>query len=433
MKWPWTRRSEPTGLLSIADPAVVGLFTPGGLADLSQMVVGESTALSLAALYRALSLVSGTLASLPLNTWRDPGPDESNPAAVQRERVPSIFDDPDGPDGQTTFEWKETLFLHLMLHGRAGTLKVRNAGGGLSRLPLVHPLSFAVIEPSIDEQADPTKMPAGGLWFDVHLKDGRQVRYDAEDFWYVPAASVIPQYGMSLLTNGRRSLATSIQAEKSAGKTFSNGALFSGLATPSDDTDLSIGGDIDQVRQELNRNALGYEHAGSIVVVNRRLNFTPWTMTAQQAQFLESRQFQIEEIARWTGVPPHLLMQTDKQTSWGTGVDEQNRGLSKFVLGHWANRVEGRGSRLLARPRWVEFDFAGLERPNFAVEIDLLLKQTGGKPILTINEARAVRNLPPVPGGDVLETPADVSRETPPAPPAPGADPQEGDDDPASE
>jgi HK97 family phage portal protein len=135
-------------------------------------------------------------------------------------------------------------------------------------------------------------------------------------------------------------------------------------------------------------------------------------MTAADAQFLQSRQFSIEEIARWTGVPPHLLMQTDKQTSWGTGVDEQNRGLAKFVLGHWAQRFEQRASRLLARPRWCEFEFAGLERPNFATEIDLLIKQVAAG-ILTVDEAREIRNLPPLP------------KQTPT--PAPNSTPTEGD------
>jgi HK97 family phage portal protein len=137
-------------------------------------------------------------------------------------------------------------------------------------------------------------------------------------------------------------------------------------------------------------------------------------MTAVDAQFLQARQFSIEDISRWTGVPPHLLMQTEKQTSWGTGVDEQNRGLSKFVLGHWAQRFEQRASRLLASPRWCEFDFAGLERPNFATEVDLLIKQVQAG-LLTVNEARAIRNLPPLPE------------------PAPEPDPQEGKDDPPTE
>lgn len=389
MRWPWQAKPEPPAntSLSIADPTLAALFTPGGLVDLAGVAVNETSALGLSGLYRALSLVSGTLASLPLNSWRDAGGD-------QREKVASVFDDPDGPDGQTVFEWKETAFLHLMLHGKAGALKVRNDAGGLVRLPLVHPLSFRVEQPSLQEQRD-GNLPVGGVWFVVTLDTAEQVKLDAQDFWYVPAASLGGQVGISLLTYARQSLATSIAADKAAGKVFSSGALISGLATPADEG-LDISDDIPKIRAELNRNVLGHENAGTIALVNRRLTFTPWTMTAQQAQFLESRQFQIEEISRWTGVPPHLLMQTDKQTSWGTGVDEQNRGLSKFVLGHWANRFEQRASRLLARPRWCEFDFAGLERPNFAVEIELLLKQVAGG-LLTVNEARAVRNLPPLP------------------------------------
>jgi HK97 family phage portal protein len=341
----------------------------------------------MSALYRAVSLVSGTLASLPLNSWR--AGEGGRP-----ERVASVFDDPDGPEHQTVFEWKESAFLHLMLHGKAGALKIRNDAGGLVRLALCHPLSFRVVQPTLDEQNDPALMPVGGVWFDLTLANAERVKLDASDFWYVPAASLGGQIGISLLAYARKSLATGIAADSAAAKVFSSGALISGLATPSDDTDLAD--DIPQIRAELNRNVLGHENAGTIALVNRRLQFTPWTMTAQQAQFLESRQFQIEEISRWTGVPPHLLMQTDKQTSWGTGVDEQNRGLSKFVLGHWASRFEQRASRLLARPRWCEFDFAGLERPNYAVEADIDLKEVAAG-VMTPDEYRAKRGRPPLP------------------------------------
>lgn len=393
MRWWWQRRPEPpvNRTLSIADPTLAALFTPGGLVDLSGVAVNETSAMGLSALYRAVNLVAGTLASLPLNSWRGTGGD-------QREKVTSVFDDPDGPDGQTVYEWKETAFLHLLLHGKAGALKVRNEAGGLVRLPLCHPLSFQVVQPSLEEQRDPEKMPVGGVWFDVTLDDATQVRLDATEFWYVPGPSLGGQVGISLLTYARQSLATGIAGDKAAGKAFSSGALISGLATPADEG-LDIADDIPQIRAELNRNVLGHENAGTIALVNRRLQFTPWTMTAQQAQFLESRQFQIEEISRWTGVPPHLLMQTDKQTSWGTGVDEQNRGLSKFVLGHWAQRFEQRASRLLARPRWCEFDFAGLERPNYAVEAEIDLKEVQAG-VMTADEYRAKRGRPPLPKPD---------------------------------
>lgn len=411
MRWPWSQRQNVENVTrSIADPTLAALFTPGGVVDLAGVSVNETTALGLSALYRALSLISGTLASLPFPTYRED-------VAGQREKVGSIFDNPDGDDGQTVFEWKESAFLHLLLHGRAGALKVKTEAGGLARLPLVHPLSFYPEFPTHEEFANPETLPRGGVWFRVTLNNGTQVRLDNNDFWYVPAASLNGVNGISMLTYAREALATTIAGNKAAAKMFSSGALISGFITPADG-DESITDDIPQLRQELNRNVLGHENSATIAILNKRLTFSPWAMKATDAQFLESRAFQIEEVARLTGVPPHLLMQTDKQTSWGTGVDEQNRGLAKFVLGHWAQRFEQRASRLLARPRWCEFDFAGLERPNFATEVDLLIKQVQAG-ILTLDEARAIRNLPPLPKSETPE----------PAPPAGG----EGGNDPSTQ
>lgn len=392
MRWPWQSRGGPGELTntttSISDPAVAALLFPGGLVDLAGVSVGETSTLGLSAFYRAVNLIAGTLASLPLVTYTKGEDDRPKP-------VPSVFDDPDGPDGQTVFEWKETAFLHLLIHGRAGAIKATNAAGSVARLPLVHPLAFVPRVPSIAEFRD-GELPAGGLWFDVALADGSRVTLDGNQFWYVPGPSLANQLGLSLMQYAKGSLSTSIAADRAAAKVFSRGALLSGLATPADETDIAD--DIPQIRAELNRNVLGHENAGTIALINRRLQFTPWTMTAQQAQFLEGRQFQIEEIARWTGVPPHLLMQTDKQTSWGTGVDEQNRGLSKFVLGHWAQRFEQRASRLTARPRWSAFDFAGLERPNYAVESQIDLAEVAAG-VMTADEYRTKRGRPPLPAG----------------------------------
>jgi HK97 family phage portal protein len=385
VKWPWSRREQPANTsLSITDPRLAALFSPGGTVDLAGVEVGEQSALGLSALFRGVSLISGTLASLPLRSLRL---DDSGAP----QQVPSVFDDPDGPDGQTGFEWKETLFAHLVIHGRAGALKVRNDAGALVRLPLVHPLCFYPELPTLDEYQS-GRLPAGGLWFRVTLADRSQVRLDQNDFWYVPALAMTPGFGQGLMQTARRSLSTAIAGDKAAAKMFSSGALISGLATPTDEG-LDISDDLPRIRREVNRSVAGWENAGAIAVVNRRLTFTPWTMTAQQAQFIESRGFQIEEISRWTGVPPHLLMQTDKQTSWGTGVDEQNRGLSKFVLGHWAKRVEERGSRLLARPRWCEFDFAGLERPNFETNVGLVLQQIAAG-LISAEYGRKLLNIP---------------------------------------
>jgi HK97 family phage portal protein len=411
VRWPWSRKAqEPTNaVIDVGSPVFAQFLTPGGLVDLAGVAVDERTALGLSSVFRAVSLISGTLASLPLRSYREGVGD-------MPERVPSIFDDPDGPDGQTQFEWEETLFAHLVIHGKAGALKVRNEAGSLVRLPLVHPLSFHEEDPTGDED------PKGGLWFRVQLVDGKSVRLDADDFWYVPALSMDAQRGMGLLQVARLSLGTTIAGDRATASMFANGALISGLATPDYDDGLDITDDIPEIRRQLNAATLGHENAGTIALVNRRLKFTPWTMSAVDAQFLQSRQFQIEEVARWTGVPPHLLMQTEKQTSWGTGVEEQQRAMGRTVLAPWANRLEGRGSRLLANPRWLEIDFSGLERPSPDKEIELLLAQTG-KPFLTVNEARKIRNLPPIEGGDELGSPA-------PAPaPAPDDEPVEDEEE----
>jgi HK97 family phage portal protein len=264
-------------------------------------------------------------------------------------------------------------------------------------------------------------LPIGGVWFDVLLNTGNIRRYDATDFWYLPGPSLRGQQGIGLLQVARQSLGTSIAGDRAAARTFGNGALISGLATPdSDDEDITS--DIPQLRRDLDRATSGYENAGAIAVVNRRLKFTPWTMTAQQAQFLESRQFQIEEVSRWTGVPPHLLMQTEKQTSWGTGVEMQDRALARSVLGTWSKRFEERASRLLANPRTVEFDFAALERPSPDREIELDLQQVKAG-VMTVDEYRDKRGWDPIPEPD-------VSRETSP-PPAPDDDKDGADDVPA--
>ena len=392
MRW-WPRRSrrveeQPRALISIADPALAAYFSPGGgLVDLAGVQVSEFSILGLSAMFRAVSLISGTLASLPLRTLTDT-------AGGQSDVVRSVFDNPDGPDHQTQFEWEETLFAHLIIHGKAGALKVRNQAGAVVRLALVHPLCFYPEEPTLEEYADPAKMmPRGGIWFKVTLNDATQVRLDADDFWYVPAMSLNGIHGLGLLQVARNALGTSIAGDRAAAKMFSNGALISGLATPEDDFEPD---ELPQMRQELDRGLTGYENAGGIALVNRRMKFTPWTLSAVDAQFLQSRQFQIEDVARWTGVPPHLLMQTEKQTSWGTGVEEQNRALGRTVLNPWATRFEGRGTRLLGRPRRIEIDFIGLERPSPDREIELDLSQVAAG-VMTVDEYRRKRGWTPLP------------------------------------
>lgn len=366
--------------MSISDPALAtffGVSTP----SFAGVEVGESTALSISAVYRAVSLISQTIAQLPMRTLRD--------VDGVRTRINSWLDNPGGPDGPTRFEWTETVLVHLLLHGNAYLAHQYNGGGGIVALVPIHPLCVSV---------EAANVPGGKL-FTVTTMTG-QKKLTSADLTHVPAMSLDGVRGLSPIAVARNSLGTAIAGDRAAARMFGNGALISGIVTPEEDLTED---EAKTVKEGLDRKIAGWDNASDIAFVNRKLKFTPWTMSAEDAQFLESRQFQVEEIARWFGIPPHLLMQTDKQTSWGSGIEEQNRGLSRTVLAPWCARLEQRLSRLLPAPRFVEFDMAGLERGSPAEEIDLLIKQVDSG-LLTLNEARKVRNLPPLPGGDVPAT-----------------------------
>lgn len=385
MRWPWSRDVEERSY-SISDPVLAQFFNVGG-PNYAGVSVNENSALGLSGVWRSVSLISGTIASLPMRTLRD--------ANGVRSQVTSFLDDPGGPDGPTPFEWKETVLAHMLLHGNAFLAHVYNGGGGLVALVPIHPLSVQVEWEKADGKL------TGGKLFTVSLDDGTRREFTSATMTHIPALSTDGLRGLSPITVARNSLGSAIAGDRAAARMFGRGALIAGLVTPEEDVSEE---EAKAIKSGLMSKISGVDNAGDIAVINRKLKFTPWTMSNEDAQFLQSRQFSIEEIARWWGIPPFELMQTEKQTSWGTGIESQQRGLARTVLAPWSNRVEQRLSRLVPRGQFVEFDFAGLERANPVDEIRLLIEQVRGG-LLTVNEARAIRNLEPAADGDGLQEP----------------------------
>lgn len=379
------RRKQERAQISIGDPAFLDFFGMGR--NLAGISVGEFSSLGVSSFWRAVSVLTGTVAALPLKTYRD--------VAEVRQRARSFLDDPAGFEGQTPYEWVETVMAHLIIHGNAYLVHVHGGAGQILGLLPVHPTAVSVeLRPDLP----------GGKLFNVTLIDGTQRTFTAVDLTHIPSLRTDPNgIGLSLLSVARNSMGTSIAADNSASRMFANGALISGLVTPADGEDITEA-DAKQIKQGLRANMLGHENAGDIAVINRKLKFDRWSMSNEDAQFLESRRFQVEEVSRWTGVPPHLLMDMERQSSWGTGLIEQNQAFARFTLQPWTTRIEQRLSRLLPAPRFVEFDYTGLVRPTPAEEVRLLLEEVNGG-LISLNEARAVRNMPPVEGGDTLRLP----------------------------
>jgi HK97 family phage portal protein len=275
-----------------------------------------------------------------------------------------------------------------LLHGNAYLAHVVNGGGGLAGVVPIHPLAVTP-----EWERDENGRLTGRKVFYAGLADDTRREFTQAEMTQIMGLSLDGLSGLSPITVARNSLGTAIAGDRAAAKMFGNGALIAGLVSADEDISEEEG---KAIKEGLDAKLSGVDNAGEIAMINRKLKFTPWTMSNEDAQFLESRMFSVEEVARWFGVPPHLLMQTDKQTSWGSGVAEQNRGLARTVLAPWCNRIEQRLSRLLPASMFVEFDLTGLERGNPEGEVELLIKQVEAG-ILTRDEARHVRNLPPLP------------------------------------
>lgn len=350
--------------------------------------VTAHTAMGVSAVYRAVSLISGTVGTLPLRTL---APAKDGTQTV----VSSFLDSPGGTPPNptlTAFEWKELVAVCLLLHGNAYAQKIFNANGAVVALDLLQPTAVKV-----------TRAPEkpGGRNFCIKLDDGTTIDMDARQIVHIPGISLDGVSGVSPIALARLGLSASMAGDKASFQRFSSGAMISGMVTPADD-DMDPD-DAKAVKETVNGAMLGPENAGAIAVINRKLTFTPWMMNNADAQFLESREFQIAEIGRWFGIPPHLLGSLEKTTSWGTGIEEQNRGLARYTLQPWTTRIEQRLSLLVPGSRKVEFNYAQLLAPSVEQEVTLLLAQVNGG-LITVNEARRVRNLPPVDGGDTLRT-----------------------------
>lgn len=369
--------------ISISDPSVLTLF--GGAPSLSGVSVTEQSALGLSAVYRSVALIAGTIGTLPLRTLQD-GPDGT------RDRVPSFLDNPGGPLGPTPYEWAETVLCHLALHGNCYLAHIFGGAGQLIGLQPIHPMAVT-----------PEILKDGTRIYRVTLSDGKVEVFDQRSMTHIPALSTDGIKGLSPIQVAKNSFGTSIAADRSAAKLFGNGALMSAIASVEDEMPED---EAKAIKDGLDRRIAGEANAGQIAFINRSVKITPWSLSPEDSQFIQGRAFQVEEVARWYGIPPHLLAQTEKQTSWGTGVSEQNRGLARYTLEPWTTRVQQRLSRLLPPNRKCEFDFTAFVQPDPETEIKLLIEQVQAG-LITTNEARRIRNMPPLPEPTQQETNAD--------------------------
>jgi len=175
----------------------------------------------------------------------------------------------------------------------------------------------------------------------------------------------------------------------------------------------------------------GVDNAHRVALLTEGAKFSKVAMSPDEAQFLQTRQFQVPEIARIFGVPPHLISDATNSTSWGSGLAEQNIAFSMFSLRPWLERIEAGFNRLLFaetadRMKFMKFNLDEIKRgaPKERMELWATGLMNG---IYSIDEVRAAEDMPPLPDGlgesyrvplnlsEVGEEPTPDPAPTPPA------------------
>lgn len=351
----------------------------------SGMEVTPETAMRSSAVFACISRIAGAISVLPLPVYRRKG--------TEREKADHdvwwlLNEQPyQNITASSFWEWMIASKL-LRDRGLAQIMRGRN-GEVRGFMPL--PRQCVVVE----------------------KKDGRFVYYvnDGISRYGLQQEDVIdlPGFcGMSVIAYAaRNAIGTGLAADEFSGKFFANGASPSGVITypvnvaPTKDQQ-------DMLRAQFEERHTGVQNSHKPLLLVNGGNFVPVTMTAEDSQLLDTRKFQVIDIARAFGVPPHMIGETSASTSWGAGIEQMSIGFVRYTLGPHLTQIEQELNRKLW-PRstnyFLEFNRDGLLAGDSKSEAEYFGKSLGGPGTqgwMTINEVRRIKNLPPIPGGDKL-------------------------------
>lgn len=362
---------------------------PSGGSAPTPVDVTEDTAMQLSAVWACVRLLAETVASLPFNIYRR----TDNGRVLAPEHWLHQLMSGKVNRYQTRVEFMETMMLNLVLHGNAYA-KITRVGGEIRSLL---PLMASQIEVKL--------LPDGSLVY-LYSQDGNVDALAAESVWHVKlfGNGVI---GKSPLQFGKQVFGISQAAELQTSRIYTNGGKPSGvlsfdkLLTPEQRT---------QIRQNFGTLTTGTDDR--LLVLEMGAKFDQISLSPQDIQLLASRKHQIDEIARWYGVPSILINQNEGTTTLGSSTAEIISVFYKLNLRPFLERFEasmsvnlmGRSDAKVYEP---EFDFEGLLRSDLKARMEGY-KSAVLSAILTPNEVRRIEGWPRVEGGDSLLAPVNT-------------------------
>ena len=360
----------------------------------SGKVVTERSAMQMTAVYACVRILSEAIAGLPLHLYKYTS-DGGKEKATDHPLYQLLHDEPN-PE-MSSFVFRETLMTHLLLWGNAYAQIIRNGKGDVIALYPLMPNRMRV-----DRDDKGQLYYTYNRVYDEALKTkSMTVVLKPYDVLHIPGLGFDGLVGYSPIAMAKNAIGLAIATEEYGAKFFANGAAPSGvLEHPSTLKNP------EKLREAWQSQFGGSQNSNRIAVLEEGLKYTPISISPEQAQFLETRKFQINEIARIFRVPPHMVGDLEKSSF--SNIEQQSLEFVKYTLDPWVVRWEQNLQRILLNPDekkdyFFKFNVDGLLRGDYASRMTgyATARQNGW---MSANDIRELENLDRIPtelGGDL--------------------------------
>ena len=360
----------------------------------SGKAVTERSAMQMTAVYSCVRILSEAIAGLPIHLYKY-GENGSKVKATDHPLYFLLHDEPN-PE-MTSFVFRETLMTHLLLWGNAYAQIIRNGKGEVVALYPLMPNRMTV-----DRDAD------GHLYYEYQTSqdeartmEGSRVRLSPHDVLHIPGLGFDGLVGYSPIAMAKNSIGMAIACEDYGAKFFANGATPGGILEHP-----GVVKDPERVRESWNSAFGGSANSNKVAVLEEGMKYTPISISPEQAQFLETRKFQVDEIARIFRIPPHMIGDLEKSSF--SNIEQQSLEFVKYTLDPWVCRWEQSMQRALLtvdekKEYFFKFNVDGLLRGDYQSRMNGYAtgRQNGW---MSANDIRELENLDRIPaeeGGDL--------------------------------
>ncbi len=329
-------RSWWTGPINSSDPALGRFFS--GSSSSTGIPITEQSALTYSAVWAAVSLISSDVGSLPLFLYKRL-PNGGKERFTNHKLFGLLHDEPNPEMSSMIF--RETMQAHVLTWGNAYAEIVRSGDG-----------RPAALWPIVPDRVTVRRVNGQIVYF-VSRQDGGADPIPAADVLHIAGLGYDGLIGYSVIAKARESIGLGLATERFGGSFFGNGSTFGGVLSHPQNLTTEVK---DAIRESIQKDHGGVGQAHKFIILGGGTTYTKLGIPPNDAQFLETRQFQINEIARWFRVPPHKLADLDRSTN--NNIEHQGIEYYTDTLRPWLVRWEQEINRKLISPSERRIQYA---------------------------------------------------------------------------